>query len=78
MLWSAMFGDANSASTPLSDDLTLEALLTELLVLSAQVPMDVAFLLSKLTDGLAGMMQPSCVERSMEYANFRIGELHGA
>lgn len=78
MLWSAMFGDANSASIQLSEDPTLEALLTELLVLSAQVPMDVAFLLTKLTDGLAGMMKPHCVERSMEYANFRIGELHGA
>ena len=73
-----MSGDANSALTPLSENPTLEALLTELLVLSAQVPVDVAMLLAKLTDNIAKTMKPACVERSFEYANYRIAELHNA
>lgn len=73
-----MSGDMNLASTPLSSNATLEALLTELLVLSAQVPVDVAMLLGRLTDGIAKTMEPQCVERSFDYANYRIGELHGA
>lgn len=73
-----MSGEKNSASIQLSENPTLEALLTELLVLSAQVPLDVSFLLNKLTDGIACMMEPHCVERSFEYANFRIASAHGA
>jgi hypothetical protein len=69
-----MFGEENWASTQSSEEETLENLLTELLVLSAQVPLDVALILDKLTNGISEMLECERVQRSVDYANYRMSQ----
>jgi hypothetical protein len=69
-----MFGEENWASTQSSEEETLENLLTELLVLSAQVPLDVALILDKLTNGISEMLECEQVQRSVDYANYRMSQ----
>jgi hypothetical protein len=74
MLLSVMFGEENWALSQLSEAETLENLLTELLVLSAQVPLDVALLLDQLTNGISNMLECDRVQRSVDYANYRMSQ----
>ena len=74
MLLCVMFGEENWASTQSSEEETLENLLTELLVLSAQVPLDVALILDKLTNGISEMLECERVQRSVDYANYRMSQ----
>jgi len=74
MLLSVMSGEENWALSQSSSEETLESLLIELLVLSAKVPIDVAVILDRLTEWISEMLQCDCVERSVDYANYRMSQ----
>lgn len=76
MLWSAMFGDENlDLNHWFEADEVLETILIEVLVLAAKGPLNITFALEKLANGIAEELDEDAVARSIEYANYRIGQL---
>lgn len=76
MLLSVMFGDENSDLNHWFDsEEVLETILIEVLVLAAKGPLNITFALEKLANGLASELNEESVARSIEYANYRIGQL---
>jgi hypothetical protein len=74
MLLSAMFGDENwGLGHWCEPDDVLETLLIELLVLAATGPMNISHALEQLANGIASELSQESIDRSVEYANYRIG-----
>lgn len=74
MLSCAMFGEENlDLNHSFDPDDVLETLLIELLVLASHAPLSIVYPLEKLANGIAEGLDPQSVERSIEYANYRIG-----
>lgn len=73
MLLCVMSGDENSASNHwFEPDEVMETLLIELMVLAAQVPLNIVYAVEALINGIANELDDEVVERSMDYANYRI------
>ena len=68
-----MSGDENSDLNHWFDaDEVMETLLIELIVLAAKGPLNIVQALESLINGIAGELDDNVIERSMDYANYRI------
>lgn len=69
-----MFGDENlDLNHSFDPQEVMETLLIELLVLASHAPLSVVNSLETLANGIAKELDAGSVERSIEYANYRIG-----
>jgi hypothetical protein len=78
MLSYVMFGDENWALNHWCEaDEVMETLLIELMVLAAQGPLNIVHAVEALINGIAGELDDNVVERSLDYANYRISGRSG-